>query len=155
MKRLALKLLLPFCLFAAQAQATGPVIAVHDAWVREAPPGTSVLAGYLKLENHGTDTVNVDAIRSRDFERIELHRTVVELGVARMLPVESLTIAPGETVSLEPGGMHLMLFSPARPLRQDDRVSFSVELADGSSHPFEATVRRDAGDDSHQHHHHH
>ena len=141
-------------LFTASVAAEQTGLVVRDAWVREAPPGGDVLAGYLRLENPASDTVVVGTLQSRDFDHIEIHRTVVEEGVARMLPVERLEIPPGETVALEPGGMHLMLFRPVRSLRQDDRVVFSLELADGRSQTFEATVRRDTGDDGHRHHHH-
>jgi copper(I)-binding protein len=143
------------CLLTGQAFAADPVLGVSEAWIREAPPGADVLAGYLRLENPAGDAVVVGTFQSRDFDHIEVHRTVVEEGIARMLPVERLEILPGETVALEPGGMHLMLFRPVRSLRQDDRVVFSLELADGHSQTFEATVRRDTGDDGHRHHHHH
>ena len=154
MRRLMHAFLMALCLNTGQAWATDPALNVSEAWIREAPPGADVLAAYLRLENTAGDTVVVSAFQSRDFGHIEIHRTVVEEGVARMLPVERLEIASGEAIALEPGGMHLMLFRPARSLRQDDRVVFSLELADGRSQTFEATVRRETGDDSHRHHHH-
>jgi len=155
MHALILKLMLLTCLCTGEVWAAGPSLAVGDAWIREAPPGVAVLAGYLRLDNRGDKALVVEAIRSQDFERIELHRTVVEEGVARMLPVDRLEIPPGGSVSLEPGGMHLMLFNPGRPLRQDDRVAFSVELADNACQRFEAVVKRVSGDESLQHHQHH
>jgi copper(I)-binding protein len=51
--------------------------------------------------------------------------------------------------------MHLMLFGPGRPLHEDDRVEFSLQLANGNTHRFEARVRRESGVDAHRHHHHH
>ena len=142
-------------LFSAAAAADETGLVARDAWIREAPPGASVLAGYLQLENRGPEALVLDTLSSRDFGRIELHRTLVEGGVARMLPVGQLEIAAGESIILEPGGMHLMLFSPGRPLQAGDRVDFSIQLANGASHAFEAMVRRSAADEAHQHHHHH
>ena len=141
-------------LFTAATVADETGLVVRDAWVREAPPGASVLAGYLQLENRGPERLVLDTLSSHDFGRIELHRTLVEEGVARMQPVGQLGIAAGESVSLEPGGMHLMLFNPGRPLQAGDRVKFSILLANGASHAFEATVRRGAADEAHQHHQH-
>jgi copper(I)-binding protein len=155
MPQMALKLLLLAWLCTGEALAAGQSLAIGDAWIREAPPGAAVLAGYLRLDNPGDKALVIEAFHSQDFERIELHRTIVEDGVARMLHVDRLAVPPGDSVSLEPGGMHLMLFNPARPLRQDDRVVFSVELAGESSLRFEAVVKRVSGDDSRQHHHHH
>ena len=155
MKALALKFLLLACLCSGKVMAAGPSLAISDAWIREAPPGATVLAGYLRLANTGDKALVISAIRSQDFERIELHRTVVEEGIARMLPVERLEIPPGDSISLEPGGMHLMLFNPARSLRQDDRVVFSVELAGDACQRFESVVMRGTDVDAHQHHNHH
>ena len=154
MKTLVLKFLLLACLCTGEVLAAEASLAIGDAWIREAPPGATVLAGYLRLDNRGDKTLVIGTIRSEDFERIELHRTVVDEGIARMVPVERLEILPGDSVSLEPGGMHLMLFNPARSLRQDDRVVFSVELAEDACQRFEAVVKRGSGDDAHHHHHH-
>jgi copper(I)-binding protein len=153
MRYLSRSLLLAW-LFTAAAAADETGLVVRDAWIREAPPGASVLAGYLQLENRGPEALVVDTMSSRDFGRIELHRTLVEEGVARMLPVGHLEIAAGESVILEPGGMHLMLFNPGRPLQVGDGVDFSIQLANGVSHAFQATVRRGAADKAHQHHDH-
>jgi copper(I)-binding protein len=155
MRYLSRRLLLLAWLFTTATVADETGLVVRDAWVREAPPGASVLAGYLQLENRGPETLVLVTLGSRDFGRIELHRTLVEEGVARMLPVGQLEIPAGESVVLEPGGMHLMLFNPGRPLQVGDRVEFSIRLANGASHAFEATVRRGAEDEAHQHHHHH
>lgn len=155
MRYLPRRLLLLAWLFTAAVVADETGLVVREAWIREAPPGASVLAGYLQLENRGSEALVLDALSSRDFGRIELHRTLVEQGLARMLPVGQLEIPAGESVILEPGGMHLMLFNPGRPLLAGDRVDFSIQLVNGASHAFEATVRRGVADEAHQHHHQH
>ena len=142
-------------LCATTAAAAEPVLVISDARVREAPPGATVLAGYLQIENRGQAPVVIEGFTGTDFERIELHRTVVEQGVARMQAVERLEIRPGETFLLEPGGMHLMLFNPGRTLRQDDRTGFHAGLGNGDAIAFEAVVVRMSGKDDGRHEHHH
>ena len=68
---------------------------VSEPWVREAPPTSRVLAAYLTLVNTGDNTVTVTAISSPDFKNAEIHRTVIEAGVARMLPVKQLEVPAG------------------------------------------------------------
>ena len=85
------------CLCAVAAPAAEPWIEITDAWIREAPPGATVLAGYLRATNRSDAGLDIVAIHSEVFERIELHRTVIEEGVARMLPVARLEIAAGES----------------------------------------------------------
>ena len=46
----------------------------------------------------------------RRFGRIELHETLSENGVSRMVPLEDATFGPGEPLVFEPGGRHAMLF---------------------------------------------
>lgn len=134
----------------------GGSLEISDPWIREAPPGTDVLAAYLVIRNHGDHGATVSAISSPDFERVEVHRTLVEDGVARMIPVPSLQIASQAEVSLEPGGMHLMLYRPRRPLRAGDRVALDIEQPDAACiRVMVPVLRMPVGDDDHGDHHHH
>ena len=67
-----------------------------------------------------------------------MHESSTTDGVARMRPTGPLTIAPGQTVELAPGGKHLMLFDFDPDLR--DAVLRAV-LDDGRSLPVEFEVR--------------
>ena len=152
-------LLLTFLLANLGMFAAAPAAAeldISQPWVREAPPAARVMAGYLTLSNSGTAAVQVIAVSSPDFATAELHRTVVEDGVARMEPVGQLEIAAGASVSLEPGGLHLMLIDPGQTLQEGDKVTLVLHRADGLCMTVEAPVLRDvSAGDAHQHHHHH
>lgn len=113
---------------------------VADAWIRAAPPGMDMLAGYARLSNPGPSAKTVVGFDSPAFAAVELHRTAIENGVSRMRPVPRLPIAPGDEVELRPGGLHLMLISPARPLAEGDRVPVRVLLEDGETVEVEFPV---------------
>jgi hypothetical protein len=130
-----------------------PVIEVQQAWVREAPPASRVLAGYMSIINTGDAPAEITGISSPDFARAELHHTRVEDGVARMAPVASIPVAPGGRVLLEPGGMHLMLFDPERPLKSGDTVRLEVKQSDGTTLTADARVKKVSGDSDKHHHH--
>jgi copper(I)-binding protein len=115
---------------------------ISNAWIREAPPGSHVLAGYLTIENAGTAAVTVAGISGDDFSSIEIHRTVIEDGMARMLSIGQLDIPAGNAFILEPGGYHLMLFNPRRTLTSGDSVELLLHVADGPCLPVNATVLR-------------
>ncbi|NNJ94746.1 MAG: copper chaperone PCu(A)C [Halobacteria archaeon] len=117
-------------------------LVVSDAWVREAPPGATVLAGYLKITNRGTAHATVSGVSAADFSSVEIHRTVMENGMARMLSAEQLEIPAGESFVLEPGGYHLMLFNPARPLAAGDSVELLLHVRDGACLAVDAPVAR-------------
>jgi copper(I)-binding protein len=132
-----------------------PLIEVHRPWVREAPPTSRVLAGYMTILNRGDEPVVITGIVSPDFDRTELHRTQIENGIARMIPVDSIPVPPGGKALLEPGGLHLMLFGPARVLQQNDIVRFELQYTGNARLAVEAQVTRKAGDSgTHQHHQH-
>ena len=68
---------------------------------------------------------------SAAFKQTSLHATVVEAGISRMRPVNQLRIEAGRTAEFKPGGMHLMLMTPTRPLRAGDKVKITFDLEDG------------------------
>jgi copper(I)-binding protein len=77
------------------------------------------------------------------FGRIELHGTVTEGGIARMIHQESLTIEPGQRLTLSPGGLHLMLMTPKQHLRAGDKVQIELHFEDGTRLPVTAEVRKE------------
>lgn len=64
-------------------------------------------AGYVEIMNSGTADDRLIAVEA-DFPSVSLHESVVTDGVARMVPLDSVTIPAGGSVMLAPGGMHVM-----------------------------------------------
>lgn len=95
--------------------------AITDAWIRSAPPGAP-MAGYMELRNPGSQVLRCDGASSEAFDSVELHRSVVEDGMSRMLHGQIAEVPPGGRVRFEPGGYHLMLFGARQPLARGDSV---------------------------------
>jgi hypothetical protein len=154
-RHLAFILSLPALLFVPSllpGAETG--IVVREPWIREAPPPARVLAAYMVIDNPGAAPARISRITSPDFRHTELHRTRVEGGVAGMEPVAALHIAAGESLALMPGGLHLMLFDPLRPLHAGDSATLVIHDDAGGHVTVEAPVVREAGDGAHHDHHH-
>ena len=114
--------------------AAEPGLKARDGWIREAPPSAPVRAGYLVLRNDGDTAQQVIAARSPDFGAIEIHEMIAtDDGTMRMRPVPIVSVAGNGEVVLAPGGLHLMLFRPVKPLAAGDRVALVLDLADGGS----------------------
>jgi hypothetical protein len=137
----------------AGSTLAAPTMDITDGWVREAPPTSRVLAAYMQIINLTDSELTVTGITSPDFEAAELHRTVVENGMARMLPVPELTIPAGGSITLAPGGLHLMLFDPVRPLQQGDTVTLVLHRSDDICITLAVPVLRST-DAEHVHHQH-
>lgn len=118
-------------LFVALMASTLPAWAACDglqidkAWVRAAPPGATMMAGYATVKNSGAKARTLRDVSGKDFDAIEIHKTVVEGGVSKMIYLETVDIAAGGTARFEPGGMHLMLFSPKRALKAGDTLQLA------------------------------
>ncbi len=83
-------------------------------------------AGYLSISNGGGAPDRLIAIEA-PFPRVEIHTTETDAaGVARMLPVEGVEIPPGQTVTLEPGGMHVMFMGLGAPFVAGETVAATL-----------------------------
>lgn len=136
------------------AHSTGTV-AVSEAWVREAPPNVQVMAAYMTIENHTAEPKTLTEITSSSFERIEIHRSVDKDGVSSMVKQTSLIIDAQGKAELKPGGLHLMLFNPKKPLKAGDEVGFALKFAGGGKTFVTAKVKKGGETDKDQHTEHH
>ncbi len=136
------------------AQPLPDPLQVNEAWIREAPPNAMALAGYMTVTNSGTEDRQLIAVSSTDFERIELHRSELVEGVARMIPQDRMPIPAAGRLVLKPGDYHLMLMHPRRSLKAGDEVNAILSFDNGEELPAVFRVKRPQGSD-HQHHHHH
>jgi len=128
---------------AGQVAAAGR-LKVERAWIRTAPPGAAVLAGYAVLHNSGDSPVIVHGASSPDFGSVSIHETIEVDGVERMQPVEQIEVAPDATVTFSPGGKHLMLARPSRSLASGATVTIHLDTNDSDGVDASFVVREDA-----------
>ncbi len=112
-------------------EAVEDLVAVMSAWVRPADPAAPANAGYMTLVNIGSKDLSLVNIDSPLFAGIEMHETVIQDGAYRMREVANYTIPAGSQLRLEPGGKHLMLKNPNRPLAIDQAIDFTLHFASG------------------------
>ena len=123
-RRHVLLLALPLAALAAVAAAVG--LTVESAWARATPPGASVAAVYLRIDNMGGLADRLLAIRTPVAASVEVHQTSVEDGMARMRMVSMLHVGANEVLEFVPGGLHIMLFGLKKPLVAGQ--TFELEL---------------------------
>lgn len=139
LKRVAMFVCL--CLCWGSVWAASPALSVEGAWLRATPAGAEVGAGYAVLRNVSDQPVRVVSIRSSVAESVEVHSMTMEGGVMRMRMLDSLTIPAKGTVTLEPGGFHLMLMGLHAPLKAGQTVKLKFKLANGRTLSVTAPVR--------------
>jgi copper(I)-binding protein len=121
-------LLAAACLLAmpAAAQQAGEIV-VTRAWTRAAGQnGTG--AGFLSIANRGTAADRLVGASSPIARVTEIHTHIREGDILRMRPVAAVELPPGETVTLQPGGFHLMLIGLKEPLIQGQTVPVTLRF---------------------------
>ena len=125
--------LFAFFLVLAPTSVFAGDIMIQNAWIREMPQGAEVAAGYLEIMNHGTEPDRLVAVEAPGAMNSMLHEmTIDDSGVMRMRALEGgITIAPGETAILAPGGNHLMIMGVQEPYapHSDVEITLTFEKA--------------------------
>jgi copper(I)-binding protein len=122
----------------AGAQTT-PLI-VQNAWMRKVP-GADTAAVYLVLKNTGVQPVIVVAVRSPIASHVMIHETSTVGGQSQMRMHEKLVVAPGKSVALQPGGLHVMVSGFKKSPLIGQTVPFVLVLSNGETVPVAAIVR--------------
>ncbi len=137
------------------ADRTGTSLNFEHVWIAEAPPVSRVLAAYLTIHNTGERAVTITGVRADGFHDAAMHRTRYENGLAKMSPAPTIELGAGKTVHFEPGGYHIMLFRPQRPLKAGDHTTLHFSLSNGQTASVTATVKKAGDQPVHHHHDHH
>ena len=139
----------------SSASHAGEMLHWKDAWVRSMPPGAQVSAAYGMLMNHGDQTVTLSAVSSEISSTAEMHEVIADGDQRRMAELESIDIAPHQTLIFEPGGRHIMLLDISAPPIEGETVEICAVSAAGTRACTDASVRRQAPaeHDTHSSHH--
>jgi copper(I)-binding protein len=129
---LALSIVVLSAPLAAPARAqevTAGDLVITQAWSRATPGGAKVAGGYLTIENKGSAPDRLIGGSSDIAAKVQVHEMATNNGVMTMRPLDSgLTIEPGKTVTLAPGGYHLMMLDLKGPLKRGDKLAVTLEF---------------------------
>jgi copper(I)-binding protein len=117
--------------------AAAPGVAVNAPWARATAPRQTEAAIYLQLTSAVPDTLtSIDSGAGMAM----LHKSVTKNGMSDMMDMESLPLPAGRTVSLSPGGMHIMLMNLTHGLTAGDKVRLTLHFAHAAPVQVEAPV---------------
>jgi hypothetical protein len=115
-------------------------VKVNDSWVRAMPPGMGMTAGYLTLENTSEKKLILESISSTAADDCSIHRTEIKDGMSRMIEVHDLGINPHQILTMQPGGIHIMLMELTKPLKKGEKFPLQLNFSDGSKQIIEAVI---------------
>ena len=109
---------------------------VTNAWAR-ATPGKAVNgAAYVTIESPTAD--RLVSASSPVAKKAELHTMSMQGMVMKMRPIAGLDVPPGQSLTLKPGGEHIMLMGLNQPLHEGQ--SFPLTLDFEKAGPRTVTV---------------
>lgn len=130
----------------ASASASGCPVTMAEPWVKAADKGMT--AAFGTLTNTSGAEVTITAASTPASQSTELHEVVDDNGKMIMQPVAGGFQVPADgTLTLEPGGFHIMLMDVTKPIEAGQEVSFTLTCADGATTEFTAQARNYTGAD--------
>lgn len=133
--------------------ALADTVKVDNAWVRATAPGQQVAGAFMNLSADADMTLLSGT--SPAAKVVELHTMAMDNGVMIMRPLKEIALPKGKTVSLKPGGMHVMLIDLNGQIKAGDKtpVTLTVRGADGKEQKLtvELEARQAGGMPKHVH----
>lgn len=136
----------------ASQSALAANISVTDAWARATMPGQKVSAAYLQIQSDA-DARLVSA-SSPAVPRVEVHEMKMDGDVMRMREVKAIDLPKGKTVTLKPGGYHIMLMNLKQPITAGEMIPLALVIESGGKRQtveVKAEARAATGGMQHSH----
>lgn len=125
---------------------------IGHPWSLPAPGGAPTAAGYLTVTNTGKTGDRLIAAATPEAQSVEIHQMTMDGAVMRMRPVPGgLTIQPGQTLTLAPGGHHLMLIGPKHAFAVGDKVPGTLRFEHAGTVQVEFHVQASPPSGEHAH----
>lgn len=155
MRRILLPLLaVAFLSSPARADTTVGEITVGHGYSRPSLAGAKNGSAFVTLQNKGSAADRLVKASSDVAAAVELHNHIMEGDVMRMRMVPAIDLPAGQTVTLAPGALHIMLLGLKRPLKDGDKFPVTLTFEKAGSATVEISVeKRDAPMQGHDHKH--
>lgn len=121
------------------AAAREASVTVSHAWARATAANAMTGAAYLTLSAVGHADALV-GISTPVAKTAELHETVEDKGIMKMLPVPRLALEPGTPVTFAPGAYHIMLMGLHHPLKRGESFPMTLQFDHAAPQTVSVTI---------------
>ena len=120
---------------------SGGQITIQDAWARPTVGRSDITAAYLTMINKGDTPDRLVSASSAQSDSVELHEHKMEGGMMRMRAVEFIPVPAHGSVTLGPGGYHLMVMGLSGPLKPGNTLTLRLHFEDAGDISAQANVQ--------------
>ena len=124
---------------------------ISEPWARSSPSRAKTGAAYVtKISNHGSKIDRLIDASAPVAKRVEVHTNIIENGIAKMRHVKAIDINPGHSITLKPGGYHIMLMGLKAPLKIGDIFPLTLTFEKAGEIKVMTEIRKIGGSHSHK-----
>ncbi len=110
-----------------QEAVTAGDLRISKAFARATPPNAPVGGGYLTITNNGSEGDRLVAVQSPAAPDVQMHEMKMADDVMQMNRLENgIPLPAGETVTLAPGGLHLMFMRIHEPFAEGGEIPVTL-----------------------------
>ncbi|MAU96878.1 MAG: hypothetical protein CMP81_13480 [Fulvimarina sp.] len=114
---------------------------IGHPWSRATLPNAPVAGGYMTITNTGDTADRLIGGSTPAAAEVQIHEMQMDGDVMKMRQIDGgLEVPAGETVTLAPGGYHLMLMKPEKRLMEGDRVPLTLRFEKAGTVEVELAV---------------
>jgi len=117
-------------------------LTVTNASSRTTPPGATLGVVYFTLKNDTGKSDRLLKISSPIASKVQVHRTEIQDGMARMREVAVLHVDANQSVEFAPNGMHVMLMGLKKPLVEGQKFQLDLLFEVAGPRKVQVVVRK-------------
>ena len=111
----------------AKKTHTAGDITVSDHWTRAMPPAAAVGGGFMVITNAGSEPDRLVGLSTPRAGHGEVHEMKMDGGVMKMRELaDGLEIPAGGSVTLEPGGYHVMFMNVEDGFKEGEMIPVTL-----------------------------
>lgn len=132
-------LFLYFSPVVARDYSAGALLIAHP-WAPPTLGKQNIGVAYFTIRNSGAEADRLLGVDLPDGGQASLHNSEMQDGVMRMRPIDAAVIPAGGDLSLQPGGMHVMLSDLPGPLIKGGRLRLILRFEKAGPVEAEAAI---------------
>ena len=117
-------------------------IDIDNATIRLMPASAKMTAGYFIFANKDNKEIVLVGAKSNFFKHIEIHQSMKDGDVMKMVKKNSVSIPPNSKLEFKPMGYHLMLMQPIDKISENQSIEITLSFANGESMDAQFVVKK-------------
>ena len=127
-----MKKLLLIIAFIFTANAANAIdVTIESPKIRLMPPGVNMTAGYFTIINNSDKDITIVGVSSSKYDSMEIHDTVKDGDVMKMVKQDSVTISANARFEFKPMSYHLMFMMPEEDFKENQEITLALMKSQG------------------------